>query len=158
MPPRAKVPPIGSISEGTLNSIDLLSAFADALEEYGTGAPHIELVNEARDLLEEFDAADDGETDAIDTEAALIVDAMQDALGEVAPPYCLFGTHAGDGADFGFWPQVESAQEDDDVLKVEDTSEVPKGYTGFVLHVNDHGNATLYDYTRGRSREVWSVV
>jgi len=35
---------------------------------------------------------------------------------------------------------------------------VPADYCGEVLHVNDHGNATLYAAERGQLSEVWSVV
>lgn len=72
-------------------------------------------------------------------------------------PYFSFGSHEGDGADYGWWLS-SSFEEDFDGLKVSDTSEVPTGYAGEVLHVNDHGNITLYVYSRGRGREVWAVV
>ena len=36
--------------------------------------------------------------------------------------------------------------------------EVPRGYTGEVLQVSDHGNITLYTFTNGRGREVWGLV
>jgi hypothetical protein len=39
-----------------------------------------------------------------------------------------------------------------------DLSEVPTAYTGEVLHVNDHGNMSLYAYSRGRGREIWAIV
>lgn len=47
---------------------------------------------------------------------------------------------------------------DFDGLKVDDLNKVPRGYTGEVLGFNDHGNTTLYRYTRGRGRVVWAVV
>lgn len=46
----------------------------------------------------------------------------------------------------------------EDGLKVSDTGDVPRGYSGEVLHVNDHGNATLYNYVNGRAYEVWGIV
>lgn len=48
--------------------------------------------------------------------------------------------------------------DDFDGLRVSDLSEVPDDYTGEVLHVNDHGNMTLYACTDGECSEVWSVV
>ena len=42
---------------------------------------------------------------------------------------------------------------------VEDLSEVPEGYRGQVLHVNDHGNVTLYNaFKNGSLHEVASCV
>jgi hypothetical protein len=80
-----------------------------------------------------------------------------DALDAYAPAYFYFGAHPGDGADYGFWLS-ESFPDDFDGLKVSDTADVPKGHTGEVLHANDHGNMTLYAYSRGRGRELWAVV
>lgn len=42
---------------------------------------------------------------------------------------------------------------------VDDLSEVPEGYRGQVLHVNDHGNVTLYNaFKNGALHEVASRV
>jgi len=42
---------------------------------------------------------------------------------------------------------------------VEDLSEVPEGYRGQVLHVNDHGNVTLYNaFKNGSFHEIASRV
>jgi hypothetical protein len=80
-----------------------------------------------------------------------------DALDSYALPYFYFGAHPGDGADYGFWLS-EEWEMCFDGLKVADLDEVPKGYSGEVMHVSDHGNLTLYNYSRGRGREVWSIV
>jgi len=61
------------------------------------------------------------------------------------------------GSYYGFWLS-ESFEADFDGLKVSDTSEVPADYSGEVLHVNDHGNATLYAASAGALTEIWSVV
>lgn len=45
-----------------------------------------------------------------------------------------------------------------DGLAVADLSEVPADYRGTVLHVNDHGNATLYVKTARKLREIASRV
>jgi hypothetical protein len=70
--------------------------------------------------------------------------------------YIAFGPFEHTG-DVGFYALVESAQEDAD-LTVDDTSEVPKGFSGLVAQVSDHGNVSIYLYSRGRSRELFSVV
>jgi hypothetical protein len=45
-----------------------------------------------------------------------------------------------------------------DGLAVDDLSEVPDDYDGEVLHINDHGNATLYACSEGALKEIASVV
>ena len=150
----------GSVSSGTLRAEDLLSAFADELEwQVSRNAEawcsdagraqrdaYMVLIGEAREC--------DPDTDEATHD---IIAELSDALQEFAPAYSYFGAHPGDGADFGFWLS-ESMEEDFDGLKVADTSEVPSDYSGEVLHVNDHGNATLYAAEAGELREVWSVV
>ena len=88
-----------------------------------------------------------------------IRDCLMDALNEHAPPYCYFGSHVGDGADFGFWISDDAIRDgihDGDILAVSDErnaeqSTVPE----YVLHANDHGNETLH---RIKLEEVWSIV
>lgn len=42
---------------------------------------------------------------------------------------------------------------------VNDLSEIPEGYRGLVLHVNDHGNITLLkSFKNGNTHEVWGMV
>jgi len=70
--------------------------------------------------------------------------------------YIGFGPFEHGGA-VGFYNHVEGAFEDAD-LKVDDTGEVPRGFTGLVCRVSDHGNVTVYRCSRGRFRELFSVV
>ncbi len=54
-----------------------------------------------------------------------------------------------------------SLQEDiyqSDVLKVDDLSQVPDTYTGYVFETNDHGNCSLYHCDKGELTDVWAVV
>ncbi len=86
------------------------------------------------------------------------LDMLMQLLDEFSPPYCIFNYHTGDGSDFGFWPDWESLRSDEDVLKVDDLSRVPRRWEGEVLYSNDHGNVTLYEYADGELVEVWAVV
>ena len=151
---------IGSISSGTMRSEDLISEFADVLRNLAndaapvrfTGEPdpnHVKLCDEA-DALEDYDSDD----------AEYILDELMIALNEYAPDYFYFGTHPGDGADYGFWIVDDVAQcvKDDGGLIVSDTSEVPDDYTDIVLDINDHGNTTLYSADNGKLSEIWAVV
>jgi hypothetical protein len=98
------IPTVGTISHGTLRTEDLLVAFADALNTYGSGEGNAKLVMEA------FEAVQAMTTNIIDgDEASEIVAELEDSLDEIAAQHGLcFGAHEGDGSDFGFWPIPES--------------------------------------------------
>jgi hypothetical protein len=141
--------PIGSVSSGTLDTGVLLRAFADELLRLNIrerSIPYAGLIREAQSIDPESD------------DAGELLDDLTSALCELAGPYFYFGAHPGDGADFGFW-LPESFAAEFDGLRVSDTSEVPDDYNGEVLHVNGHGNATLYAARAGHELvELWSVV
>jgi len=150
---------IGSISSGTLLPYDLIDAFAYGLEilvqqnakEWCSDAgrsqkdSYMTLIGNARELSEDSDEID------------YVLEELQDAMAAFAPPWVYFGAHPGDGADFGFWV-IEDIDVDFDGLKVDDTAEVPTGFSGEVLHVNDHGNMTLYVADKGKLTEMWAIV
>lgn len=155
----------GSVSSGTLRTADLLEAFTNELEYQLKRQPRSYSRKEARDLLREayklMPERRQRKTKASDYDPAELVNLLKDVLGDFAPPYCYFGTHAGDGADFGYWvsDDVFETHGNFDGLRVSDTSEVPKDYRGEVLHTNDHGNATLYVAgARGKLKEIWACV
>lgn len=142
-----KTASFGSVSHGTMRTEDLIPEFAYTLRDL-RGALPIDIARAVR----KFDAG------TLNQESQdFLVEALFDGLEEFSPPYGYFGAHAGDGSDYGFWLS-ESALEDFDGIKVDDTSSVPAEYTGEVMHVNDHGNVTLYAARRGKLREIWSIV
>jgi len=154
---------IGSISSGTLLPADLIRVFADELKDLAKASKsdaYKDLLAEAEAWVEADDSMDPGEVpdgDEHDDCGPGLVDELIDALGEFAPPYFYFGAHPGDGADYGFWLH-DDFQQDFDGLTVDDISEVPDDYEGEVLHVNDHGNCTLYSARNGELKEIWAVV
>lgn len=139
----------GSISSGTMQPRDLIPAFAYELQALAEADEHVELIAEANTWEEDDENTEDMADD--------ILQELFDALQEAAPQYGYFGAHPGDGADYGFWLS-EAALSQFDGLRVDDTSEVPADYSGEVLHVNDHGNMTLYAANKGELTEVWGVV
>jgi hypothetical protein len=150
--------PFGSISHGTLRVEDLLETFAEALDSLLRSQPRSFKRAPYRAKIREAYAALRAMETGAEHYADEVVQDLADALSDFAPPYGYFGASEGDGSDFGFWLSSYSL-EDFDGLRVSDTSEVPRGYSGEVLHVNDHGNVSLYVATpRGRLREVWAVV
>lgn len=152
---------IGSVSSGTMRAEDLIPDFIWELKQVKP------LRREHQKLIREIEARLNSDESTmpytcpedyfVSEDAGFDLEALFDALNNYALPYFYFGAHPGDGADYGFWLS-EGFKDDFDGLKVSDTSEVPKGYTGEVLHVNDHGNMTLYAYSRGRAREIWAIV
>lgn len=177
----------GSISHGTLRTQDLLSAFLGELEwqlrrngdyfsrpeNFGERDRLNNLVGEAQDCF-----AEDGEEinpEKEDDAEYLVNETLPDALQSFCAPYCCFGSHPGDGSDFGFWPDIETAKEcvgfvsrdrhswdetcfiDDDGHK---NPEYPAAdFQGEWLHINERGNCTLYFRDEsGSDVEIWSVV
>lgn len=155
---------IGTVSHGTMRSEDLIPEFT-----YILGRENPEALDALRSDYPEIFAEMDAEWEEGDSEdfsdpemASRLVDALFDALNEIAPPFCYFGATEGDGADYGFWPSLHSLEEDarykDGVIKVNDGDEWPMfdDSIHFVMSVSDHGNVTLYD-SRTR-KEIWAVV
>lgn len=153
---RTKQYPMGTVSHGTLRSQDLIEAFSDELKRLRGAIPRgiqASITEYRRYASRKSENAQETAQDL----APAIIDNLMNALQDFAPPYGYFGAHQGDGADFGFWLDTQDIG-NGDALQVSDTSEVPRKYRGEVLHVNDHGNMTLYIATSRGLREVWSVV
>ncbi len=134
---------IGSISTGTLRTNDLLDAFAGELSR---------LTNDTHKLLSDYQSHY-ATVDADDPDAQELVNELQDALSELAPPHVYFGNLEGDGADFGFWPELDFGfctlrAGDSDDERVDDDC-------GIIIHVSDHGNVAVYDLERNL---LWSAV
>ena len=153
---------LGSISSGTMRPEDLIPCFASELESLmknrePSGAMSADWRDSFAKLISEAEAIEDFYEceDAGDILAELF-----DALQAFAPPYAYFGAHPGDGADYGFWLGEDFQQDirDNGGLEVDDLSAVPADYCGEVLHVSDHGNATLYAADHGKFSEIWGVV
>ena len=136
---------VGSISQGTLRAEDLLAAFSAELsyliqdvEHPGNKQTYQELIDEAESDSLDYDIEEAGE----------ILGELILALKELAPPYCYFGAHEGDGSDFGFWPCMDSINElprlKDDPNDERSFSDQAKSLGEDCVFVNDHGNVTVY--------------
>lgn len=150
---------IGSISHGTMRWEDLIPEFASTLKDLAErqkkAAPSFK--NDFTDILKQADYVCENEHQT-DIDPYDVLYELMDYLGEFSPPFCYFGAHEGDGSDYGFWPLNETDMkkhiENCDGIIVDDLSEVPEGFKGYVLLVNDHGNVSLYR----DNREIWSIV
>ena len=140
---------IGSISTGTLRPEDLLPTFARELERH---APDHALVTAAYAIQ----VYDDGG-------ASELINEIQAELQNYCPPFVTFGTLEGDGADFGFWPDMERIQETLTEATMGHSLTLPRNgeweWTleddGVIVNTNDHGNVTVMDLERN---VLWAVV
>ena len=143
---------LGSISTGTLKIDDLLEATATTLNNLGSTV------------------TTDTHTWEYDDEMLLSI--YMEALNELCPPFVYFGTHPGDGADFGFWPDMNRLDEElynqtgaPHLDKVPSYclpmhQDYPYGEIALenhnvIVQLSDHGNVTVMDMERN---VIWSVV
>jgi hypothetical protein len=146
---KPKFASFGTVSRATMRAEDLIPCFADELKCYkGARKQYAKLLKECK--------AYNHETIDRETEDFILED-LFNALQTYAPDYGYFGASEGDGSDYGFWLSYDFPN-DFEGRKVADLSELPKGYSGEVALINDHGNITLYNCVRGRLYEIWAVV
>ena len=155
---------LGSISTGTLKTQDLLPYFLETLTARGGKIPsdlecgkYIEYINwpapgtTACDYDDKFWDSDEAHWD---------MEALTDALNELCPPFVYFGTHPGDGADFGFWVDFDAVDEScarkhHRCTHNPDTGEIVLEDESVIVQVSDHGNVTVMDMERN---VIWSVT
>jgi hypothetical protein len=149
---------IGTVSEGTIKPQDLIPCFVDVLTA-GGGKVSLSLwfSRGFREMIGDDDH-DYWESGACQAD----LDSLFDALDQIAPDYCRFSAHPDDGADFGFWPDLESLDQsvvDGETIKINDLADLPDDLDGFqhVMLVTDHGNVTLYTIDTPLI-EQWSIV
>ena len=89
---------MGSVSCGTMREEDLIPAFIYCLKSQKP------LHRNHRKLVREIESAMESEGYFDSEEASYdLNDGLFDALQEYCLPYFYFGSHPGDGADYGFW-------------------------------------------------------
>lgn len=144
---------IGAISNATLRPFDLAYAIHSEID-YANAYRNANI--ELPEPFDGFDGFDCDDTFWDSLEANEYVEELFDILNDHAPPYCYFGAHEGDGACFGFWPDIEACRES---VEYVGDGEPEDGFTGEWLHVNDYSNATLYVRDiNGNDSEAWSIV
>ena len=139
---------LGSISTGTLRTEDLLFDFALALREFEDkwNSEHEALYDQAKQHMAQAPS---------ESELNQTVSNLQDALQEYCPPFVYFGALEGDGADFGFWPDIETIQEIVNIAECDASQGISCPDDGVIVQVSDHGNVTVMDMERN---VLWSVV
>ena len=145
-----KTASIGRVSSATHKLEDLIPAFVDVL------APIDPKTHQARmDEYADLALDDDGYfTDA--DEASDLLNQLFEDLSACAPAYAYFGAHPGDGADFGFWPDLDGLESDAQEVRIQGEPVLKvDSLPAYIAEVNDHGNVTLYEV---EYKQVWSIV
>lgn len=157
---------LGSISHGTMRTEDLLPEFVYTLRELNPRHPALKVYNQIMKALDGLDSLGVRLYDEwwkSDLAVEMVNESLLEALNELAPDYCYFGTSEGNGSDYGFWIDWHRIEDDSHgqdacILKLEAGNEWPRPLpegTEYVLEINDHGNCTLFNR---RHRELWSCV
>ena len=148
---------LGSISTGTLRTEDLLPAFAYTLGALAHNPISNTSVFKSEAMAEIWQGAIDiiNTPDDIHLDIHEVIDELQDALQEYCPPFVYFGTLEGDGADFGFWPDIDGIQEIVNIAECDASQGISCPDDGVIVQVSDHGNVTVMDMERN---VLWSVV
>ena len=165
---------IGTVSHGTMRTQDLIPLFLSTIHEVDP-KKYNALVDVAEELdapigsaylskgcTRGIDACDDHEWWTSDNAIEFLNEDLWDQMNLIAPPYTCFGSHEGDGSDYGFWVDSEYIKEmiyEGSVKSVSDLSEIDEGYEGDVCIVNDHGNMTMGYHRNGELiKTYWAIV
>ena len=114
----------GTISHSSVRDTDLLESFSNALEHLSTSnfdyiyehKKYKDIIKEARrykDFLIKYENKlykphhEKMRAFILETVSYIINEDLFDALNEFAPLNYYFGSHPGDGADYGFWPSED---------------------------------------------------
>ena len=106
-----------TIIRATLRPEDLIPAFvealSDCLEDHSLDCDTLECVKTHGEIQTELGEIERRTENAgyFESEDCMYdMEYLFDRLNDFAPRDCYFGTHAGDGSDFGFW-QIESDED-----------------------------------------------
>ncbi len=145
---------IGTVSHGTMRNEDLIPEFVYILKQFSKGKNKAQY-KECKEIEKRMKSENYFQSEGSDFD---LNEFLFDALQDYALPYFYFGSHPGDGSDYGYW-LTDNFQEDFDGLEVNDLSEVPKDYAGEIAVVNDHGNISLYHKAKTQEpKEIWAIV
>ena len=152
---------LGTVSHGTMRPQDLIPAFLSAVGEYCPTEYEQLLANNSTIPAYVMDEGDESEWWHSE-EAGHLLENLFDLLDEIAPPYCYFGAHEGDGSDYGFWVCWECVNyglECGEIREIFDLTagievfdEIGESYDYYLLD-----GKVLYERIDGKMKEHWAV-
>lgn len=166
---------LGTVSSGTMRMQDLIPALASeclrldvADPVRGRGVIHLlEFTDPFPATTYDLVAHDEDDPYWQSEEALWDLDALFDALNNACPPFVYFGSNPGDGADYGFWPDMENldnarrdAGEPSDIGRyIHDSGYMLLPDEDVWVHVNDHGNVAILTNDDGHPGHIiWDCV
>lgn len=104
-----------SLSNGTLKTEHLIDAFMDFLQSVKVKLGIEEQVNKIQDEIDTLEKDEDGDFvgDSEETATFILNDDIFDLLISISPEGTSFGSHEGNGSDFGFWEYENEDDEDE---------------------------------------------
>lgn len=93
---------ISSVSHGTMRNEDLIPTFLSMLESLDSIAYNKVITN-----YPEYNNEEPSEEFYESEEALYMLEDLFDAFNDLCPEGMYFGAHPGDGADYGFWEDVD---------------------------------------------------
>lgn len=138
--------PIGCYFDGTMGQTYNNLMVLELALEYGWNS------DDALDLVET------GEDDLTDEQVEFLSEVVDEAIDylndQETRSFLVWQWSEG---DFGLYPDIEGAKEDVEFVSSKNQDYPDDDYQGEWLHINDHGNCTLYVREKGKDKEIWSV-
>jgi hypothetical protein len=100
------------LSHGTMISKDLIETFMEFLSTVANKCNINSRVKAIQDEIDESDIKFFNRDRNQEYFSSLLNEDIFDLLNEIAPEYCYFGSHEGDGSAYGFWTSEEALKEE----------------------------------------------
>lgn len=151
----------GSYSSGTMIAADVIDSifynvksqsFHDELCDYSNDLEDLYNIWE-KSLLPEVERIFGSEqlTDILNEQ-------LWYAMQDLCPPYCYFGSHPGNGSDYGIWPDEESidyARRHEGLI--ENPDEDPASQEPYVI-ISDNDNIEYYEWDGEGYVSIWGFA
>ena len=142
---------MGTVSHGTMRNEDLIPEFVWQLNQLRLTKDERQFVKGVEEIINDENAQKYYDDEWADEDASDDCVRLMDILDAHTPPFCYFGSHPGDGCDYGVWVSDEAlndAEADHELWRTDGPLDLLREgiwlQHQYVLQVNDHGNMTLW--------------